>query len=90
MDKRTASFLARNKDRFGSPDGLPAEFHRRAFFGLARAGKRAAFATPQGSISSGRIVMCFSTHAVLNLGGTHGRAGVMTPENCVYVAGATP
>lgn len=81
-------FLAKNKNRFGTTDGLPGEFHRKAFFSLLRPGKTAAIVTPRGSVLSGRVVMKFPGHAVLNLGGQHGTPGVVTPANCVFATGA--
>jgi hypothetical protein len=89
MPSNITRFLARNKERFGTTDGLPGEFHRKELFAQVKPGARAAFVTPHGFILSGRVVMRFSTHAVLNLGGRHGTPGVLTPETCVYAAGAT-
>jgi hypothetical protein len=45
--------------------------------------------TDHGTVLVGRVVMVFDSHCVLNLGGRYGTPGVMTPEACVYVAGAT-
>lgn len=81
-------FLVKNRDKFGSQDGLPGEFHREQMFTLARPGKTAGIITPHGSVLCGRVVMKFATHAVLNLGGAHGTPGVMDASNCVFVAGA--
>lgn len=89
MNKSVSSFLAKNRGRFGSADGLPAEFHRKALFDQVKVGKQAAYVTRHNSILSGRVVMKFATHAVLNLGGPHGTPGVLTPETCVFAAGAT-
>ena len=84
MHNKVKAFLARNKELFGSNDGLPGDFHRRSIFKFVRPGKLAAYVTPQGNVVSGRVVMGFSTHAVLNCGGRHGTPGVVTPASCVY------
>jgi hypothetical protein len=84
-----ARFLAKNKEIFGTRDGLPGEYHRRNLFRQARPGKQAAMVTDHGTVLVGRVVMVFDSHCVLNLGGRYGTPGVMTPEACVYVAGAT-
>ena len=89
MNNSVSAFLAKNRERFASHDGLPAEFHRKALFGQVKVGKTAAYVTPHNSILSGRVVMKFATHAVLNLGGRHGTPGVVTPATCVFAAGAT-
>ena len=81
-------FLQKNREKFASADGLPGEFHREHMFALARPGKQAGIVTPHGNVLCGRVVMRFPTHAVLNLGGAHGRPGVMDERNCVFVAGA--
>lgn len=82
-------FLARNKEKFASHDGLPAEFHRMALFKQAKVGGQAGIVTPHGGKLVGRVVMKFATHCVLNLGGRYGTPGVMDDTNCIFVAGAT-
>lgn len=34
---------------------------------------------------TGRAVLCFPTHAVLNMGGRHGTPAVATPDNIIEV-----
>lgn len=53
-------------------------------FGL-RPGDRATILTPHGNKLSGRVVMAFEHHVVLNLGGKHGTPGVGTEDNIVAV-----
>lgn len=82
------AFLAKNKSIFGTSDGLPGAYHRAMLFSMIKPGKQAGIVTPHGSLLSGRVVMSFPEHAVLNLGGRHGTPAVVTASNCVYVAGA--
>jgi hypothetical protein len=50
---------------------------------------RVTIRTPHGQELTGRVVMVFEEHAVLNLGGRHGTPGVATEENTVRVRAAT-
>jgi hypothetical protein len=88
-DPTVRSFLARNANRISSANGLPGPFHRGVIFGFAKPGAKAAIETTHGQILTGRVVMSFPTHAVLNMGGRHGTPGILTPENAIFVAGAT-
>lgn len=56
-----------------------------AVFDLIRPGDRVTISTPHGGQLSGRCVMKFPTHAVLNLGGKYGTPGIATVENIVKV-----
>lgn len=53
---------------------------------LLRPGDRATIATPHGQELSGRVVMKFATHAVLNLGGKFGRPGIADDSNLLRVS----
>jgi hypothetical protein len=53
-----------------------------------RPGDRVTIVTPHGQKVRGRAVICSGTHAALNLGGKHGRPGVVTPRNVVSVSPA--
>ena len=44
-------------------------------------GDRITIRTPHGSERTGRVVMWFATHCVLNGGGRHGMPLVATPAN---------
>jgi hypothetical protein len=54
-------------------------------------GDRVRFLVPNGlgrdgvdyKVASGRVVMKFPTHLVVNMGGRNGKPGVVTPENFV-------
>ena len=83
-------FLSKNKEVFGSHDGLPGEFHRKVLFEQVRPGKTVGIVTPQGSRLTGRVVMRSSDGQsfALNMGGRHGRPGVLTATNCIFVARA--
>ena len=56
-----------------------------------RPGDKVRFLVPNGigrdgveyKTVTGRVVMVFNTHLVVNLGGRYGRPGVVTPENFV-------
>ena len=50
-----------------------------------RPGDRVTILTPQKQERTGRCVMAFPSHAVLNMGGNHGTPGVATDENVVLV-----
>lgn len=54
-------------------------------FSLIRVGDRVTIVTPHGSRISGRVVMKFATHAVLNTGGRHGTPEIATAANIVAV-----
>jgi len=58
-----------------------------ALFDTIKPGMRVTILTPQGQERSGKVVMKFSTHAVLNMGGAHGTPGIATAENVVRVSG---
>ena len=54
-------------------------------FRAARPGDKVTILTPQGQQVSGRVVMAFATHCVLNMGGRHGRPGVADERNTIAV-----
>ncbi len=54
-------------------------------FDAIRPGDRVAIVTPQGQKRSGRCVMKFDTHAVLNAGGAPGTPVIATRTNTVGV-----
>lgn len=56
-----------------------------AFKGL-RPGDRVTIRTPQGQERTGRVVMTFPEHVVLNMGGAHGTPGIANERNFVRVA----
>ena len=56
-----------------------------SLFQSIRPGARVTIVTPHGSKLSGRCVMKFPTHAVLNLGGAHGTPGIADESNTVSV-----
>ncbi len=49
----------------------------------ARAGDTVWYKTPQGQQGRGRVVMRFTTHVVLNIGGRHGTPMVVNDKNFV-------
>jgi hypothetical protein len=67
------------------------EATRPATFMGIRPGDRVALQVPNGigrygqeyKTVSGRAVMCFDTHVVVNLGGRYGTPGVVTEDNYV-------
>lgn len=48
-----------------------------------RPGDRVTIRTPQGQECTGKVVMTFPAHCVMNMGGRHGRPGVATATNVV-------
>lgn len=50
---------------------------------LIRVGDRVTILKPHGNRVTGRVVMVFETHAVLNAGGRHGTPEVATAANIV-------
>lgn len=50
-----------------------------------RPGDRVWIRSPQGQEHSGRVVMAFPYHLVLNMGGPHGRPGVADARNFVKI-----
>jgi hypothetical protein len=85
--KTMQSWLDRNRPKFGSADGLPGEFLRQDLFKHIRPGVQAGIVTCHGTLLSGRAVMVFHTHAVLNGGGAHGTPLIADARNTVYCAG---
>lgn len=60
---------------------------RNSFQG-GRPGDRVKIRNAQGQILSGRVVMAFASHLVLNMGGPHGRPGVADERNFVSLSKA--
>lgn len=56
-----------------------------AAFQNARPGDRVTIRTPHGSTRTGRVVMCFPHHLVLNGGGKHGTPLVADASNFVSI-----
>jgi hypothetical protein len=54
-------------------------------FDAIRPGDRVVIVDRFGAKRSGRCVMKFPEHAVLNMGGPHGTPGIASPENVVEV-----
>lgn len=50
-------------------------------------GQRVTIAGRHGQTQTGRVVMVFPTHCVLNLGGAHGTPAVASDQNIVKVSG---
>lgn len=88
-NKNRENFLAKNKAKFGTHDGLPGAFHRECLFNQIGPQKQVSIVTPHGNIVDGRVVMRGPAGWVLNLGGKYGTPGIATPENTIYVAGAS-
>jgi hypothetical protein len=66
-------------------DGWPVEPEHMELLAALRPGDRATLLTAHGQEQSGRVVMKFATHAVLNLGGKHGKPGVVDARNIVRI-----
>ena len=81
-------WLAKNKHRFGTRDGLPGAFHRQVIFLQIKPRCRVAIVTPHGSVLVGRVVMRGPAGWVLNLGGPHGTPGIADERNTVWCTGA--
>lgn len=63
-------------------------FSRERFFwngGDVRAGDFVTMRTPHGTEVTGRVVMSFSTHVVLNIGGKHGTPKLADHSNILTV-----
>ena len=58
----------------------------RSLFSSVKPGSRVTIVNRFGQTSTGRCVMRFSTHAVLNMGGRHGTPAVATDDNIAAVA----
>jgi hypothetical protein len=54
-------------------------------FRSASVGDRVTIVTPHGNERTGRVVMKFSSHLVLNLGGAHGTPGIADDSNTIRV-----
>lgn len=66
-------------------DGFPVAVEDVQMFEDIRPGDRVTIVTAQQQERTGRCVMKFDTHAVLNMGGNHGHPGIVTPRNIVRV-----
>lgn len=66
-------------------DGFPVDESDIQLLAEVRPGDRVTIVTPQGQQRSGKCVMKFPTHAVLNLGGKHGIPGIANARNIVSV-----
>ena len=64
----------------------PTSDRSQTLFDAIVPGARVTISTEHGSMLSGRCVMKFPTHAVLNLGGRHGTPGIATRDNVHKVA----
>ena len=86
--KRVQTWLDKNKEKFGTQDGLPGEFHRESLYNQIGPGKTVGIVDRFSKVRTGRVVMSGPAGWVLNMGGPHGTPGIATPENTVYVSGA--
>ena len=59
-----------------------------SLFASIRPGDRVSILSPHGTRQTGRCVMKFSSHAVLNLGGRFGTPGIATDLNVCDVSPA--
>lgn len=82
-------WLATNKERFGSHDGLPAAFHRECLYLAIKVGSQVVIRTRHGNLLQGRAVMRGPAGWVLNMGGPYGTPGIACEENTVWVTGAS-
>lgn len=85
---RMEQWLAANKHKFGTTDGLPGEFHRECLFNLIKPGSTVGIITSHGSKLSGRVVMRGPAGWVFNAGGPHGTPAIADERNTIYVGGA--
>lgn len=87
--KRMDNWLARNKERFGTQDGLPDEFHRKSLFALIKPHAKVGIITPHGSRLTGRVIMKGPAGWVIAIDGSrHGQPAIASPENTIWVSGA--
>lgn len=84
----TTDFLAKNKARFRSADGLPGDFDREILFSHVKPGDTVGIIDSRGAISQGRATIRSQNHAVLNTGGAHGTPKIADASNTIYVSGA--
>ena len=93
QDSRGLEWLKKNKEKFGTQDGLPGAFQREMLFGLIKPGKMVMIELPglgndtAVRIASGRVVMKGPAGWVLNMGGAHGTPGIADERNVVWVVG---
>jgi hypothetical protein len=80
-------WLVRNREQFGTTDGLPGEFHREALYQTIALGRSVVIVTTQHRLRKGKVVMSGRAGWVLNMGGQYGTPGIATPENTVWVSG---
>lgn len=77
-------WLAKNKRKIESHDGLPGPWHREHIFNSIRPRSKVGIITPHGNILTGSAVMVFPSHAVLNGGGAHGTPLIADRTNTIY------
>lgn len=83
------AWLAKNKHKFGTTDGLPGEFHREQLFNLIKPGSTVGIITPHGNKLHGRVVMRGPAGWVFGIAGSaHGQPAIADERNTIYVGGA--
>lgn len=87
LPPRVAAWCRKHAHKIASHNGLPGPFHRAYIFRSIRPRDTVAIETRHGQVILGQVVMVFSSHAVLNLGGAHGTPGIANENNTVYASG---
>ena len=89
MDARMETWLAKNKEKFGTQDGLPGEFHRETLFLQIKPRSKVGIITPHGSRITGKVVMRGPAGWVFAIDDTkHGQPEIASQKNTIWVAGA--
>ena len=96
IPKHVAKWVSRNRERFGSSDNLPAEFHRQQLFPLLKRGSKVVWRGVQRPgdtvihLSAGRVqILTRGSHAsVLVTGSSGARPALVDVRNIVWCAGA--
>ncbi len=87
LPKRIANWLKKNREKFGTKDGLPGFYHRRDLFRAIHPGSKVMVQNCHGGLMVGKAVMVFRGHAVLNGGGPYGTPLIADASNTVYCEG---